>query len=283
MSNNPTHLERYKHLRQYIDQHLKEVIDIQTVEQVTHYSYRNMNRIFLALHQETIGKYIKRMRLEKAAEYLKYSNESIGDIAFEIGFNDIAAFSKAFKRKFSYSPSTFREKGQITLSKISSTIPTDYRIPYTIEYLPDIEILYLEHRGAYHDLQAIEQVWDQLEAYALQHDLIHEHTVVLAEIVDDETISTAIHCRYNAAITLDIPFPHTTQFFNTKIIPAQKYIKTLHQGAYDATDQSYQNLYLTLLEDGFQLADSSTLEFFLNDASSTATEDLLTEICIPVL
>jgi len=280
---NSLHLERYKLLRQYIDNHLKESIDIQIVEEITHYSYRNMNRIFLALHQETIGKYIKRIRLEKAAEYLKYSNESVGDIAFEIGFNDIAAFSKAFKKKFQCSPSAFREKGQITATPLSNQKPLDFRIPYHIEYLPDFEVLYLEHRGAYDNFVAIEKTWNQLENYGVEQHLIHEHTTFLAEILDDETINTSIHCRYNAAMVLDRPFPNPTGLFDRKTIPAQKYIKALHKGSYTTTSQSYQKLYLTLLEDGFQLADQSMLEFFLNDPSTTPAEELLTEIYIPIL
>ena len=90
---NATQLERYKLLKEYIDTQYKEPINIAQIEQVCFYSYRNMNRIFLALHQETIGQYIKRVRLVKAAEYLKYSEKSIFDIALEVGFSDVHALS----------------------------------------------------------------------------------------------------------------------------------------------------------------------------------------------
>ena len=81
-----TQLERYKNTISYIQQNFKEKIDIDLIESISNYSYRNINRIFLALHHETIGKYIKRIRLEKAAEYLKFSNHQISDIALEVGF-----------------------------------------------------------------------------------------------------------------------------------------------------------------------------------------------------
>ena len=96
---NKVQLDNYKKLMAYINEHFKEEINIPRIEAICHYSYRNINRIFQAIHGETIGKYIKRIRLEKAAEYLKYSSSKIADIAFEVGFEDIASFSKAFKKK----------------------------------------------------------------------------------------------------------------------------------------------------------------------------------------
>ena len=67
--NNPQ-LTRYKKLLAYLDDHLNEEVNIEKVEEVCHYSYRNINRIFEAIHNETIGKYVKRLRLEKAAQFL---------------------------------------------------------------------------------------------------------------------------------------------------------------------------------------------------------------------
>ena len=75
---NKIQLDNYKKLMAYINEHFKEDINSQRIEEICHYSYRNINRIFQAIHGETVGKYIKRIRLEKAAEYLKYSSNSRG-------------------------------------------------------------------------------------------------------------------------------------------------------------------------------------------------------------
>lgn len=69
------------------------------MEEICHYSYRNMNRIFQALKHETIIKHIKRIRLEKEAEHLKYTNQQVSHIALNVGFSEVASFSKAFKKK----------------------------------------------------------------------------------------------------------------------------------------------------------------------------------------
>lgn len=164
---NKVQLERYKKLLSFIDNNFKEEINIEKVEAICHYSYRNINRIFEALHQETIGKYVKRLRLEKAAQYLKYSAVGVSDIAYEVGFEDRAAFSKAFKKKYGCSPSAFRDSNvallELTQQSILSEEGTDRQnLQFEIEYLPDFEYIFLEYRGDYKDILAIESVGNQL-------------------------------------------------------------------------------------------------------------------------
>ena len=101
-------LTRYKKLLAYLDEHLNAEVNIEKIEEISHYSYRNINRIFEAIHHETIGKYVKRLRLEKAAQFLKYSDLGISQIAYQVGFEDRSAFSKAFKKRYNTSPKDFR-------------------------------------------------------------------------------------------------------------------------------------------------------------------------------
>ena len=87
-------------LLEFIEQHCHETIEPAVLEQLSFYSYRNLQRIFKSLFGETIGAYQKRIRLEKAAKRLHYSDKSISDIAFEVGYSDLQAFRKAFKKQF---------------------------------------------------------------------------------------------------------------------------------------------------------------------------------------
>ena len=143
---NETQLERYKKLLSYIDENFKEDINIEIVEAVCHYSYRNINRIFQALHQETIGKYIKRLRLEKAAHYLKYSDMGVADIGFEVGFEARAAFSKAFKHKFGCAPATFRATSEWQREQLEQTLLSEEGkerqiLDFEIVYLPEFKYI----------------------------------------------------------------------------------------------------------------------------------------------
>ena len=285
-----TQLARYKQLIQLIETRFKEDIQIHEIEEATFYSYRNMNRIFQALHQETIGKYIKRIRLEKAAEYLKYSLRSVSDIAWEVGYGDIAAFSKAFKARFGHTPTDYRAlhhpQQHPSSHSVLEVLPSSVeKLPFVLETLPSITFLFLEYRGPYEDLEAIGEIGKQMESYIAQQGLIDEETIALAEILDDNEITEDIHCRYRIGIVLS----DSTSFvpgglFQIKTIPSATYARFIHQGSHQASLETYQRIYAQwMIHMPYELADRAILEIFLNDESTTPEEALLTAIYIPVV
>lgn len=286
---NDTQLERYKLLKDFIDTHFKEDINIPKIEQVCFYSYRNMNRIFQALHQETIGQYIKRVRLLKAAEYLKYSNKPIFDIALEVGFSDVHAFTKAFKARFKTPPASYRKQVnpsfQMELSTPTVIAISPTPLNFSIEYLEAFEMLYLEYRGAYDDHKAIEDKWDALWQYAEKSGLINERSILVAEILDDNEICDAVFCRYHAGLILDKPLKTNPEgLFQLKTHRPQKYAKFLHQGPDETAVHTYNDIYAQWLTQGiYELADLPTLEFLLNHHLDPPKDQLLTEIYIPII
>ncbi len=285
---NDTQLERYKLLMDYIDTYYKEDINIAKIEQVCFYSYRNMNRIFMALHQETIGQYIKRVRLVKTAEYLKYSDQSIFDIALEVGFSDVHAFSKAFKARFKVPPASYRKQVNpsfqtdllLTLSPEVSCKPVDF----SIEYLEEFDMLYLEYQGAYDNLKDIEEKWESLWLYVEQQELVQEDSVFVAEILDDNDICDDVFCRYHAGLILDKPLKRDPDgLFRLKTHKRQKYAKFLHQGPDEKAVETYNSIYAQWLTQAkYELADLPTLEFLINHHLDPPKDQLLTEIYIPI-
>ncbi|MEM1324263.1 MAG: AraC family transcriptional regulator [Bacteroidota bacterium] len=286
---NETQLQRYKRLITYIDERFKEDINIEKVEAISHYSYRNINRIFQALHHETIGKYIKRMRLEKAAQYLKYSKASVSDIAFEVGFEDVAAFSKAFKSKYNCSPSAFRNSSESIRQIIEQSLvlePEALRphLQFEISDLPSFDFLCLEYRGDYNDLAAIGARWKQMLNYAQQQQLLNDRSIFLAEILDDNKISEYINCRYNLGILLAQPLDFEPDgLFKQKQHKRQRYAKFLHVGPHEQSQETYTKIYAHwMLDVKLELADAPILEFYLNHEENAPKEELITEILIPV-
>lgn len=285
---NKLQLENYKKLMAHLNQHFKEEINIPIIEEICHYSYRNINRIFQAIHGETIGKYVKRIRLEKAAEYLKYSSAKIADIAFEIGFEDIASFSKAFKKKYQTTPSAFRSRCQTIQSITQQSLLTKEGerepLSFEIEILPDFELLFLEHKGAYDNISQLQKTWSQFINYLKTKNSYSEQDTFFTEFLDDETISDHIHCRYNLALILERPLSFELDgFLQTRMHYQQKYAKFIHKGAPETCAETYQKIYAFWMFDiGLELKDAPTLEFYLNDPDTTPSDELLTEIYIPV-
>ena len=54
------------------------------------------------------AKYIRKRKLEKAAQLLKFTQKRVSDIAYDCGFADLAHFSKTFLKEYGISPSDFR-------------------------------------------------------------------------------------------------------------------------------------------------------------------------------
>jgi signal transduction histidine kinase/ligand-binding sensor domain-containing protein/DNA-binding response OmpR family regulator len=57
---------------------------------------------------ETPGELIRRIRLNKAAELIKNKSGNLSEISLEVGYNNPAHFSEAFKRQFGITPSQFQ-------------------------------------------------------------------------------------------------------------------------------------------------------------------------------
>jgi DNA-binding response OmpR family regulator len=69
-----------------------------------------LQRKLLSLTGETPGELIRRIRLKKAAVLIEQNFGNISEIALEVGFNNPAHFSEAFKKQFGHSPFHYHQK-----------------------------------------------------------------------------------------------------------------------------------------------------------------------------
>ena len=73
-------------------------------------SLSTFKRLFTKHFRISPGKWLREQRFYRAKIMLKNPDKNISDIAFELGYNDVAAFSKAFKSETGFSPSEFLKK-----------------------------------------------------------------------------------------------------------------------------------------------------------------------------
>ena len=71
-------------------------------------SRSQLNRRIKAVTGVTSQQYVMRVRLEHAKNLLDDSNLQVSEVAYQCGFDDVASFSRAFKRTFGKSPSQHR-------------------------------------------------------------------------------------------------------------------------------------------------------------------------------
>lgn len=91
----------------YIEDHLSEKMEIETLSKVAALSPYYYQRLFSRLVNTSVNDYIRLRRLAKASEYLKCKDKRIVDIAAELGFSDQANFTRAFKDAYGITPSQF--------------------------------------------------------------------------------------------------------------------------------------------------------------------------------
>jgi AraC family transcriptional regulator len=128
---NGRYAQRIDRVIDYLCRNLDRPVKLGELAHVACFSEFHFHRIFRAVSGETLNNFTNRLRLEKAARLLRYSAQSLTDIALDCGFSSSATFSRAFRSDYHTSPSQFRKNGEIKNSKICKEIfPEDeYGLP----------------------------------------------------------------------------------------------------------------------------------------------------------
>jgi len=142
----------------FIDGHLDEPLSVEVLSNVAAFSKHHFQRQFSSLFGISVGRYVQLARLKRASYRLAFRDEgSVLEIALDSGFEGPEAFSRAFRRHFDQSPSSFRREPQWTpwlaanapltqtRSKLMSTIPNDAAV--RIVDFPETRVALLAHRG----------------------------------------------------------------------------------------------------------------------------------------
>ncbi|MGI6114475.1 MAG: AraC family transcriptional regulator, partial [Mahellales bacterium] len=101
--------KEYKAMVDYVRKHYNQKISLDDF--ASHLGY-NKNYLCLKFKKEmgiTIGEYIKRYRIQKAKELMKFSDYALKQICQMVGFESIHYFSKVFKAYEGISPGSYKE------------------------------------------------------------------------------------------------------------------------------------------------------------------------------
>jgi len=207
---------------------------------------------------------------------LKYSQVDISDIALEVGFGDLAAFSKAFKKRHGVAPSVYRSNNNFAFVKedpLSEQAVTPPKVPFIIE-----------HIEAFDNHKLFEKSWEKLLRYAHKLKRLDDHSIIFGQILDDDQITDQIHCRYRSGLVLTKPLKKEPKSpFQVRRHAAQKYARFIHQGSHESSKETYQKIHAGWLHHvPCEMMDLPVLEFYPNDDGETKEEDLITEIYIGV-
>lgn len=104
-----TDSRRVRKVEEYIDEHFKEEIRLQTLADLAGMTPTAFSRFFKVRTGRTLSEYIIDIRLGYAARQLVDTTTSIIEICYDSGFNNVSNFNRIFKKRKGCSPSTFRD------------------------------------------------------------------------------------------------------------------------------------------------------------------------------
>ncbi|MDR6921893.1 AraC family transcriptional regulator [Chryseobacterium sp. 2987] len=248
----PVSFSEIQKIVDYIEANFDQEITAYEIEQRSHYSYRNFQRIFFKIFNETVSGFQKRLRLESAYKKLIYTEEKISDIAWQVGYFTIQSFSKAFKKQFHISPAEARKQKEAVFKKFIDSGSIDLK--YEIKYKDAVSVYCKFIKTKDYNNEEINDFWGEIE----KQNGVSPFSYGI--ICDQPLITSRSHCRYGAAVKerKDI------KGFQKKEIFGGKYVRFAHSGTYENILEAYRAFYrFWLAMPSLMLDDSEVIEEYL--------------------
>lgn len=99
-----------KAIHTYLTEHPQRHDTLEALSERFDIPLTSMKTCFKGVYGLSIGAYLREYRLQLAADLLKESSCTIGDIAFQIGYESPSKFTAAFRKKFRCTPSDYRNR-----------------------------------------------------------------------------------------------------------------------------------------------------------------------------
>lgn len=212
------HLERINEALHHIHSQLADQLDIDSLAKTAFYSRHHFQRIFREITGESVHDYIRRSRLEWAANLLVFNPESpVVDIASECGYKSSASFNHAFKAHFGYTPGDWRNQGYDLESQQlkhdwaelpdnphsnyyrAREIGGDVIADVKIRRIEPVRVAYIRHRG--YDA-AISECWQRLLNWAELQGIDPTGQQMLGLHHSNPDLVPFDECRYVACLSV---------------------------------------------------------------------------------
>ena len=271
---------RVNRVVEYINAHLGEEIDLEMLAGLSHFSPYHFHRIMRAFLGEPLGMFIVRTRVETAARLLRYGTMPVSEIAYRIGYASPSSLSKVFRQFYGISPNEYRNNKKHVIMK---PIEIDPKLDVSMEVRNEApkQVIYVRLTGAYNGLDYC-KAWQQLYAYVQEEKIDDERMEHICVYYDDPKVTEEDKLRTDVCFAVHVPVVPKGEI-GVKEIPGGKYLVCRYKGPYSDLRAVYDTIYGHWIpEKGYAIRESRGYELYVNDPQTTAPEDLLTDIYVPV-
>ncbi|MCS6851023.1 MAG: AraC family transcriptional regulator [Gemmataceae bacterium] len=186
----------------HIEANLDKPLELDALADRAALSPYHFHRLFRTVVGEPPQRHIRRLRLERAALFLKNSTAPTVELAVPAGFDSREGFSRAFTAHFGQSPAAFRERAAAALRQLLRQL----------EGTPPLAVRLEECRSRFVVLTRVVgspfrvmDAWVQFLRWARRRGLAHRDSLI-AQINHDDEIVTPWH-KHRTDLCLVLPEP----------------------------------------------------------------------------
>jgi AraC family transcriptional regulator len=290
---NGEYAQRIDRVIDHLRGNLYRQVKLEELAKVACFSEFHFHRIFGAVSGETLNNFTNRLRLEKAARLLRYSDKSLTDIALDCGFSSSATFSRAFRSGYDTSPSQFRKSGEIKKSKICKELfdDQDYDLPMSAEEkraafpvrlidIPERQVAYIRVTNAFEGDRVLAALKTMIE-WAKAQDIFSQG-ILFGMTVDDPHVTPKHLYRYEVCLASSRPFECMEGMSKLKV-PAMRYAVTKVSGDIRKVATAWDYIYRNwLINSAYEPEHAPALEIFLEKENALDWSHCELELCLPV-
>ena len=188
------------------------------------YSEHYFHRLFKNVTGESVHQYVKRTRLEAAANQLIFSPHlTVQNIAETCGFISLSSFTRAFKSCYSVTPGEWRSGKEyddkhyfMSNPEINAAYRRLENAPLPVPKIVNLDptpVAYVRHKG--YD-RTIGESWEALMSWALSENRASDNQIGVHQ--SNPALVPLEDCRYVACIGIDKPVTRRGKI-NSAVIP----------------------------------------------------------------
>ncbi len=281
-----SYLESINKAIAYIESNWTTDIQLKDIAIQANLSQYHFHRVFKSLTGDTAKDFLIRLRLEKAALKLKHSQNDIGQIAFDCGYQNHETFTRAFKDYFGLAPIEYRNSiaelrtnKQIEFARENINLNALNVQGPIIRTIPDLHLAYIRHTGSY---DKVGSSFQRLMLWAATHLVLKLKPVTVGVVHDNPDLTEEQHIRFDACVLLSKEIKQRGEI-GYKKIDGGRFAVFTYKGAYEGFYPVYDYIYnVCLFDNKFDLADKPALEWYVKSPPFYKPENFVTDFYVPI-
>lgn len=291
--------ERIYRAMDYVSRNIERDLSLEEIAATAAFSPFHFHRIFKAITGENVAEFTRRLRLELAANrLLAYPKDDITSIALSCGFSSSQNFTKAFKLRYSGTPSEYR-RGRSRLDAENAPPAADVKtigsadgsadrasaalLAAELREMPVSKAATIRRIGSY--AESCPSAFAQLLAWASGRFILGPGTL-MAFYWDNPEITPPERCRFDCCLTLPKGSAREKPAHESEIriqeIGGGTWAFCRFETAPQGIKPAWESAFRWLVENGYECRPLPCAEIYLNDARFHPEGTWIIDIAIPL-